>query len=96
MILLLFFFGVADQHRVFIVVEQDTASIAFHIFVLPFFHIPNEDGDEDQTEEHHAGDHAVDDFHLYYSLNKLRMRAAFPITSSELSGMVMAATRGVT
>src|SRR3989338_1825883 len=107
------------NHHALVIIKQNPAGIAFHVFVLTLPYRPDQHHEEDQAEEHHAGNQAVNHIHgsLYGSvrfveslflldsglrrndglaLNKVRMRAALPITTSELIGMVIAATSGVT
>jgi len=66
---------------------------------------PEQDTDGDESEDQHSRNEAIDDFHrtggkgiqlLLGALNRVRMRAEFPITARELRGMDTAATRGVT
>ena len=86
------------DHHVVVIVKQNPAGIAFHVFVLTLLYRPDQHGKEYQSKEHHAGYQTVNHIHgcLYGFLNKVRMRAALPITTSELIGMVIAATSGVT
>ncbi len=78
--------------------HQQTLGVTFQVIVLATLYGPDQHADHDQAKEYHAGNQGVDDVHyllLLVFVNRLRMRAALPTTSSELMGMVMAATSGV-
>ncbi len=80
-----------------IIIHENTVAISFEIFILSPLDCPDEYAYEHQAKEDHAGDETVDDFHYFAfsRLNRVRMRAAFPMTSRELMGMEIAAINGV-
>nr|VFJ77301.1 MAG: hypothetical protein BECKFW1821C_GA0114237_11204 [Candidatus Kentron sp. FW] len=49
--------------QIIIVLHDDTRPIPLHIIELTALRGPNEYAEHDETEQHHAGNQCVDDFH---------------------------------
>ena len=91
--------------RLDVVIHEYPLGISVQVVELPAAGGPEQDSDRDQPEDDHSGNKAVDDFHeieinetqlLFDARNRVRIRAEFPMTASELRGMDTAATKGVT
>ena len=89
-----------------ILIHQNSIRLTLEILELSTLRRPEKHPDAQQAKDNHSRDQTVDYIHsvllcsvrntLRCYLNRVLIRAALPITSSELTGIETAATNGVT